>query len=131
MQPFLKYLYIILGSISLALGFLGIFLPLLPTTPFLLLTAFLYAKGSKKFHTWLLNNKWFGQYIKDYQSHKGIPQRIKFKALFLLWTTMIISGIFVLHHWGLRILLLVIAIGVTIHLIRIPNKETQKGSQNK
>ena len=73
----MKTLYIVLGSISLALGILGIFLPLLPTTPFLLLTAALYFKGSPRLYNWLLNHRHFGPYIRNFRENKAIPLRAK------------------------------------------------------
>ena len=66
-----------LGSISLALGVIGIFLPILPTTPFLLLTAWLYAKSSPTLYHWLLTNKYFGKYIRRYRQGLGIPLKTK------------------------------------------------------
>ena len=65
------------GTFFVGLGIIGIFLPLLPTTPFLLLAAACYARSSKRFYNWLLNNKWFGNYIKNYRERKGIPLQIK------------------------------------------------------
>ena len=73
----MKTLYIVIGTISLALGILGIFLPLLPTTPFLLLTAALYFKGSFRLYNWLLNHRYFGPYIRNYRENKAIPLRAK------------------------------------------------------
>jgi uncharacterized membrane protein YbaN (DUF454 family) len=73
----MEYLLIVLGIISLAVGILGIFLPLLPTTPFLLLSAFLFARSSEKLHSWLLNHKILGKYICDFLQDRTIPLRIK------------------------------------------------------
>ena len=81
----MKTLCIILGSISLALGILGIFLPLLPTTPFLLLTAALYFKGSPRLYNWLLNHRHFGPYIRNFRENKAIPLRAKVISLVLMW----------------------------------------------
>ena len=64
---------IISGSFFFELGIIGIVIPLLPTTPFLLLAAACYSRSSKKFYNWLLNNKWFGPYITNYLDGKGIP----------------------------------------------------------
>lgn len=68
----MKTICIILGTVSLALGVLGIFLPLLPTTPFLLLTAALYFKGSPRLYQWLLNQKHLGPYIRNFCENKAI-----------------------------------------------------------
>ena len=79
-----KIFLLSLGTISLVLGCLGIFLPLLPTTPFLLLSAFCFSKSSEKFHKALLENKIFGQYIRDYQEKKGVTLKNKIIAISIL-----------------------------------------------
>ncbi|WP_373830933.1 YbaN family protein, partial [Bacteroides heparinolyticus] len=81
----MKTAYIILGTISLVLGFIGIFLPLLPTTPFLLLTAALYFRGSPRLYQWLLNHKYLGTYIRNFRENKAIPLRAKIYSLLLMW----------------------------------------------
>ncbi|MDR1129843.1 MAG: YbaN family protein [Prevotellaceae bacterium] len=110
-----KILLITCGSIFLALGILGIFLPLLPTTPFLLLTAACYAKSSERLLEKLLNNRWVGRYITDYQKNKGIRKSIKIYVLLLLWTSISISIVCVDALW-IRILLGCVAVGVTVHI---------------
>ncbi|MDL2228074.1 YbaN family protein [Odoribacter sp. OttesenSCG-928-L07] len=113
----MKILFIIFGCISLALGVLGIFLPILPTTPFLLLSSFLFLKSSDRLYNWLLNHKYFGKYIRDFQIHKAIPLSVKITSVSLLWITISISAIFFVEMWWLRILLFAIAIGVTVHIL--------------
>jgi len=107
------------GTLFVGLGVLGIFLPLLPTTPFLLLAAACYARSSKRFYDWLLNNKWFGNYIKNYREKKGIPSRVKSTTISLLWITIAISAVFATDNLLVRIVLVVIAIGVAIHILSI------------
>jgi len=94
-------------------------LPLLPTTPFLLLAAACYARSSKRFYNWLLSNKWFGNYIKNYREGKGIPLRIKILTLSFLWIVIICTTIFVANILLGRIILILIAIGVTIHILSV------------
>ncbi|MCD8080176.1 MAG: YbaN family protein [Bacteroides sp.] len=113
----MKVLYIILGTLSLALGVLGIFLPLLPTTPFLLLTAALYFRGSPRLYDWLMNHKYFGPYIRNFREHKAIPLRAKILSVSLLWLTICYSIFFVISLWWVKILLAGIAIGVTCHIL--------------
>jgi len=86
---------IFFGSFFLIIGIIGIFIPILPTTPFLLLSAACYARGSEKFYNWLINNKWLGEYIKNYQKGRGIPLNIKILAISLLWITIVFSTIVV------------------------------------
>jgi len=116
---FFRYLLIIAGTIFLGLGIIGIFLPILPTTPFLLLAAACYARSSKRFYDWLLNNKWFGTYIKNYHEGRGVPLKFKAFTISLLWITILASVFFVINNFWIEILLIIIAIGVTIHIITI------------
>ena len=114
----LRYLLIIFGTVFLIVGIIGIFLPLLPTTPFLLLAAACYARSSQKFYNYLLNNKWFGSYIKNYQEGKGIPLKTKIFTILLLWISIIISIILINIYW-VALLLPLIALVVTIHVLTI------------
>jgi uncharacterized membrane protein YbaN (DUF454 family) len=117
----IRALLIVAGSISLALGAVGIFLPVLPTTPFLLLSAACYMRSSERLLNWLLNNRWFGQYIKNYQEGKGIPKKTKIIALSFLWITILYSTCFVVDEILIaQVALLLVAAGVSIHLIRTP-----------
>jgi uncharacterized membrane protein YbaN (DUF454 family) len=119
MSKFKKYLFITLGTISTALGIIGIFIPVLPTTPFLLLAAILYSRSSEKFLHWLYTNKLCGEYIKNYRDGKGIPLKQKIFSIMLLWLTIGSSAIFFIDSLWVRIMLGVIAIGVTTHLVRV------------
>ena len=116
---FIRLLLIIAGTFFVALGVLGIFLPLLPTTPFLLLAAACYARSSKRFYHWLLNNKWFGSYIRDYKEKKWIPLKVKIFTVSLLWITIILSTIFATDVTFVRIILIIIALCVTIHILSL------------
>ena len=114
----MKTLYIVLGSISLGLGILGIFLPLLPTTPFLLLTAALYFKGSPRLYNWLLNHRHFGPYIRNFRENKAIPLRAKIISLVLMWGTMLYCVFAPLSGWWwAQVALLAVAVGVTWHIL--------------
>jgi len=110
---------IIAGTFFVGLGIIGIFLPLLPTTPFLLLAAACYARSSKRFYNWLLTNRWFGNYIRNYRERKGVPFKIKILSISFLWIAIGYSAIFVVHILLGRIILILIAIGVTIHILSI------------
>lgn len=113
----MKTIYIILGSISLGLGILGIFLPLLPTTPFLLLTAALYFKGSPRLYQWLIAHKRLGPYILNYRENKAITVTTKIISVSMLWATILICIFFVTDALWLRLVLCAVLIGVTIHLL--------------
>ncbi len=113
----MKNLLLLAGHTSTFLGVLGIFLPLLPTTPFLLLSAFLYARSSEKFYTWLTTHKYLGPFIRNYTEKKGIPLKAKITAISLLWATMLVSIIFIVPLTAVKIILLIIAAAVTIHIL--------------
>lgn len=109
-------LLILIGSLSLALGIIGIFLPVLPTTPFLLLAMACYLKSSKKLYYFILTNKYLGPYVKDYIEGNGIPLKVKWKAILLIWLTIGFSIIFVIDSLLLRIMLFVIASLVSVYI---------------
>ncbi len=111
-----KALLIFLGTVCVGLGVLGMFLPLMPTTVFLLMAAYCYSKSSEKFHTWLLTNKLFGKYISDYKSGKGISLRQKVTTTIILWASIGLSIWMVSAGFWLTLLLVAIALGVTTHL---------------
>ena len=118
-----KYILFIIGSISLLLGILGIFLPVLPTTPFLLLTAALYFRSSTRFYNWLINHKVFGEYIRNFREYKAIPVRIKVISISMLWITILSSAYFFVPYNAVKVLLIITAIAVTIHILSFKNLE--------
>ena len=119
----MKILLIIFGSISLILGVIGIFLPILPTTPLLLLSAWCYFKSSKKLYNRLINSKHLGSYIKNFRENKIIPLKTKVYIITLLWLSLLYCIFFVANEmlW-LQILLAIILIGVTIHILSYKSK---------
>ena len=112
-----RILLIIAGTLFVGLGILGIFIPVLPTTPFLLLAAVCYARSSQRFYHWLLYNRWFGSYIRNYLQKGGIPLRVKVLTIALLWITIGCSVAFVVELFVVRLILILIAIGVSIHVL--------------
>lgn len=115
----IKLLLAALGLLCVLLGVLGIFLPLLPTTPFLLLAAFLFSKSSERLHHWLITNRWFGEYIRNYREGRGMYLRHKVMAIFLLWLAIGYSAFFVVQLSWLRVALLLLATFVTVYLWRL------------
>lgn len=118
MHNIVKYLYIIGGSLSLILGIVGIFIPVLPTTPFLLLASFCYLRSSERMYNWLMNHKIFGAYIYSYLTYKAIPKKTKVGTIIFLWATLITS-IIIVSSLHISIFLIVVGIGVTIHLMML------------
>jgi uncharacterized membrane protein YbaN (DUF454 family) len=121
-MPLLRILMVVLGTISLILGVIGIFVPLLPTTPFLLLTAFLYFKGSPRCYDWLMRQPHLGLYIRNFRENKVIPLKAKIVAVSLLWGSILFCVIFLIPIWWVKIILFVIAIGVTFHILSFKSK---------
>lgn len=111
-----KIILLIIGVITMSLGFVGIFLPVFPTTPFLLVALACFVNSSTKMHRFILENKYLGPYVKDYTSGNGIPMKAKWRAVSLIWITIGFSAIFVLDKWSLRILILSIATLVSIYI---------------
>jgi len=116
----LRVLLKILGTFLVGLAILGIVLPLFPTTPFLLLALACYAKSSRKLHRWLLTNRWFGTYLRNYKERKGIPLKVKVLAILFLWLTIGYSAIFLIKIFLIKIAFFIIAACVSIHILSIP-----------
>lgn len=119
----LRVLLITLGIFFICLGFIGIFIPVLPTTPFVLLSAALFARSSDRFYRWLMENRLFGKYIKDYRQGKGVPIKVKTGAIIILWITIGLSIFFAVDILWVRILLAAVAAGVTVHIAAIKKKD--------
>jgi uncharacterized membrane protein YbaN (DUF454 family) len=113
-----RALLIAAGTLCVALATLGLFVPVLPTTPLLLLAAVCYARSSDGFYHWLVTNRWFGAYIRNYREGRGIALWHKVGALALLWLTIGYAAGFVVPQWWLKAILVGIALGVTIHLVK-------------
>jgi uncharacterized membrane protein YbaN (DUF454 family) len=111
--------FIILGTFFLGIGIIGILVPVLPTTPFLLLASFFYARSSKRLYNWLLANKIIGAYIRNYIDGKGIPLKVKTFTITLLWVVIIATVVFAVEELVLRIILVLVAIGVSVHITLI------------
>lgn len=114
-----KGFLIFVGVLSVGLATAGIFLPLLPTTPFLLLAAACFIRSSGRLYGWLITHKWFGPYIRNYREHKAITKRAKVVVLLLLWGTLGYTTIGVVSALPLRLLLLLIGVGVTLHVLSL------------
>jgi uncharacterized membrane protein YbaN (DUF454 family) len=110
------------------IGIIGIFVPLLPTTPFLLLAAACYARSSRRLYRWLISNKWIGKYVSSYREGEGIPVRVKALTIAVLWLTIGFSIFCIISSIVVKLILMLIAIGVTVHVLWLP---TFKGRSNK
>ncbi|MDR3292395.1 MAG: YbaN family protein [Methanobrevibacter sp.] len=117
-----RSLYFTFGIIFLSLGTIGILIPLLPTTPFVILAAFCFGKSSKKAEQWILKSKYFGSYIENYRNKVGVPIRIKIRSIIFLWVVLIISMIYT-HNPLTFIILLIVGIAVTCHIYFLKTKK--------
>lgn len=121
-SPLLRILLFGGGILSTALGVLGIFLPLLPTVPLLLLAAACFARSSPRCYTWLLDHPRLGPMFSDYLDGNGIPLRAKVWAILLLWTSISLSTLLLVPILLVKLTLFAVAIGVTIYLLRLPTR---------
>ena len=113
----MKFLFAFLGSVSLVLGIMGVFLPVLPTTPFLLLAAAMYMRSSQRLYDWLMSHKHLGAYIRNFREHKALPLRVKVVAVTMVWATLLYCAIFVAKEWWMSAIFIAIATGVTVHIL--------------
>lgn len=121
----LRWLLICIGLVSTGLGVIGIFVPLLPTTPFLLLAAACFARSSERFHTWLIEHSHLGPIIKGYLDGSGIPLRAKQTSITLVWLTIGSSSLLLVNIIWIQGLLILLALAITCYLWRLPvRKET-------
>jgi uncharacterized membrane protein YbaN (DUF454 family) len=123
-----KYALIAAGFCTFILGVIGIFLPLLPTTPFLLLSAAFFLRSSDRLYRWITNHKVFGKYIKYYFEYRAVTKRSKIITLGFLWAVILSSILFIADSLWLKIILAAVAVGVTIHIVtmRTLTKEMMK-----
>lgn len=114
-----RVVLIALGFLFVGLGVAGIFLPVVPTTGPLMLAAWLFAKGSPRWRTWLLQHPVFGKYIHSYLKYRGATRTVKIRAITTLWITLGISGIFLYPRLWPLLILLGVGIGVSWHLLSL------------
>ncbi len=120
-QKLKKAILVTLGTFFLLLGIIGIILPVLPTTPFLILAAACYLRGSDRMYQWMMNNRYFGDLIRNYMERRGIKPRQKAGAIFMLWFLISITLVYFVQQLYLRLILIIVASAVTVHLLRLKN----------
>ena len=117
-----RYTLFACGVLALGLGLLGIVLPLLPTTPFILLSAACFMRSSERVHTWLTQHPILGHHIKDYLSGQGVRPRTKFVALSTLWISVLGSAVLFVPMLVIDVLLVAMAAGVSVYVRKLPNR---------
>ena len=125
-RPSVRLLFIVLGSLCVALGIAGLFIPLLPTTPFMLAAAACYAQASPRFYNWLLNTKAFGPGILEWRLHRSIPYRVKLIAIALMVATLSVSVLVFVKHPGLQAALAGFGLLLALWLYRIPSRDAPR-----
>ena len=123
-SPFVKtgFLWNIGGTFFLVLGLIGIPLPVVPTTPFLLLAAACYLRGSERMYRWMHTNRWFGDYLSDYRAGKGVPKKTKVYSIATLWAVVAVSAYALRENIPVVVVLAVVTLGVTAHILLIKTK---------
>ena len=119
MTRYTKALLVVSGTLSVTIGIVGMVVPLLPTTPFLLLAAYCYSRSSPRFHNWLLGNRYLGAYIDNYRRGLGMAPRDKVVSVATLWATLGVTALTAVTRLPGRLLLLAVAVGVTAHIVRL------------
>jgi uncharacterized membrane protein YbaN (DUF454 family) len=126
-----KWFLITVGIVSLGLGLVGAFVPVLPTTPFLLLAAGCFMRSSQRLYDWLTHHKWFGEYLRNYREYRAISLRAKVVTLVLLWGVIGPTALFTVTLWWVRVLLGVVAVGVTLHLLHLETLTPETTESNR
>jgi hypothetical protein len=127
----LRWLLIGIGWVAIVAGVIGLFLPLVPTVPLLLLAAACFARSSERFHTWLVEHNHLGPLVRDYLNGTGIPHKAKWMAVGMVWVTVPTSALLFVPVFWVKMVLLAIAAGVTIYLIRLPTSPPGDGHKGK
>ena len=124
-----KLILFIIGAISLMLGTLGIFLPILPTTPFVLLAATCFAASSPRMNERLTKSKRFGEFIRNYREHTGVRRKTKRNALIYLWVSLLLSG-FIIQRLLIVIILIVVGSCVSIHILSLKTAKEETDTKD-
>jgi len=117
-----KIFFFILGGVLVAIGAVGVILPLLPTTPFIIIAAVCFGKSSKRTKDWLSKNRYFGNYIENYENKRGMPIDVKRNSLIFLWISLIISAI-IINKLIMVVVFFIVGIGVSIHILLLKTKK--------
>ena len=129
-DKFKRRLFVIAGTIALVIGIIGIIIPVLPTTPFLLLAAICYMRGSQRLYNALLCNRFVGTYVRNYLEGRGMSLKMKIWTLSLLWIAIVCTALLATNSLIIRIILAVVLIGVTIHILLIKTVKSNTKSTN-
>ncbi|MDX1506228.1 MAG: YbaN family protein [Spongiibacter sp.] len=122
-NPLVRYSLLALGWLSFVLGMIGLLLPVVPTSPFLILSAACFLRSSPRFYHWLVNHRWFGIYVRYYLEGKGMPRRVKFLVLGMLWVMILSSALVIVRIPWVTLVMCSIAGLVSVYILRLPTPE--------
>ena len=122
-NPVVRYVLFTLGWISFVLGMIGLLLPVVPTSPFLLLSAACFLRSSPRFYKWLTEHRWWGRYIRYFLDGQGIPRRIKVLILSMLWIMILSSALLIVKIMWVSVTMIIIAAAVSVYIIRLPEPQ--------
>jgi len=120
LPPVLRHVLMVFGWVFFGMGVVGMFVPVWPTTPFMLLAAACFMRSSKRLHRWLVEHPTYGQHIRDYLEGRGLTRRTKIVAIGSMWASILLSAALFVPRTEIDVLLVLIAIGVSVYLIRQP-----------
>jgi hypothetical protein len=123
-SPLVRALLIVLGMLSLGVGLVGVFIPVLPTTPFLLLAAACFARGSERIYDWMIGNRLFGSYLRNYREGNGLPMRAKLISATILWAAIMVSVLLFVDEAWIRVVLIIVAVVVSAHILTLKTYRT-------
>jgi hypothetical protein len=115
------------GFVAVGLGIAGLVLPVLPTTPFMLVAAACFARSSPRFHRWLLQHRTFGPIVSEWERHRAIPWKTKLWAIVLMSATLGVSIVFFVKPPWLRAALALFGVGLAVWLYRVPSRDRTRG----
>lgn len=118
-----RLFFLSVGSTLLGIGVIGIIIPVLPTTPFILASAFFYGKSSKRLDNWISNSPYFGSYIENYKTKNGVPLNDKLTSIGFLWLTLVVSAFLFSNTWYIPLILIIVGMAVTLHIALIKTKD--------
>lgn len=118
-SPVIRALLIALGMLSLGVGLVGVFIPVLPTTPFLLLAAACFARGSERIYAWMIGNRLFGSYLRNYREGNGLPIKAKLVSATILWTAILVSILLFVDEAWIKVVLIIVAVIVSAHILTL------------
>ena len=122
-SPFVRGVFLVVGMIAFAIGVIGIFLPLLPTAPLIILAAACFARAYRPFHEWLLAHRWFGPMLSEWHHHRSVRYRNKVLAIVMMLVSFTGTIVFIVRPMWAKVLLAFFALTVAVFIYRLPSRD--------